>query len=140
MERTPKILVFADEPMFIVTMLSELEDRGFAVVPMKPGGRETWPQLQDIDAAVFDLHQPNETAVHLALKLRRSTIPVITLGNGPSVHSARLAGDDLRFSKPVDYDRLADRLYQLASQPLAIALQGNAGAIQRSCTAFAEEH
>ena len=132
MDRSPKILVVADEPMFIVDMLSELEGRGFAIEPMTPGEHENWSQPHGIDAAVFDLHQPDEISLQFASMLRRSGIPIVALGGGSSGNSARIAGAENCLSRPVDYDGLADILCGLVSRPLPIATHASAGAFQLS--------
>lgn len=121
MKQSPKILVVTDEPMLTVTMLTELEDRGFAVEPVKPGERRIWPHPEDIDAAIFDLHQPDDVSLRLAQKLCRAAIPLITFGGGQSFSSIRIAGAENCLSKPIDYDRLADCLFTLVSRSAAIA-------------------
>lgn len=135
---SPKILVITDEPMLTVNLLSELEDRGFVVEPMKPGEHRNCSHSA-IDAAIFDLHQSDEISVRLAYKLLRSAIPLVTLGGGSSFNSVQIAGAQTCLSRPVDYDRLADLLFDLVSQPLAITLHAGAGVLQQPAAMSADE-
>jgi len=135
---SPKILVITDEPMLTVNLLSELEDRGFVVEPMKPGEPRNCSH-SGIDAAIFDLHQSDEISVRLAYKLLRSAIPLVTLGDGSSFNSVRIAGAQTCLSRPVDYDRLADLLFDLVSQPLAITPYAGAGVLQQPAAMSVDE-
>ncbi len=139
MDRSPKIMVVTDEPMLMVTMMSELEDRGFSVEPVKPGEHRTWSQPKDIDAAVFDLHQLDEVSLRLAYKLRRSAIPLVTLSGGSSFNSVQIAGAQTCRSSPVDYDRLADILFDLISHPLVVTAHARAGAFQHPDVMVADD-
>ncbi|MEP3435408.1 MAG: hypothetical protein ABJN75_01280 [Hoeflea sp.] len=138
MHMSPKILVVTDEPMLTVNLLSELEDRGFAVEPMKPREHRNCAH-SGIDAAIFDLHQSDEMSLRFAYKLLRSATPIITLGGGSSFNSLRIAGAQTCLSRPVDYDRLADLLFNLVSQPLAITPRAGAGVLQQPAAMSADE-
>ncbi|MDP2121187.1 MAG: hypothetical protein Q8K28_14915 [Hoeflea sp.] len=113
MDRSPTILLVADEPMLVVDMLCELEARGFAVVPMKPDEQRTWPQSHPCEAAILDLHGPDLTTQGIALSLRRRAIPIVALGGSTAAQSARLGDAVTCLAKPLDYDRLADLLMDL---------------------------
>ncbi|AKH98883.1 CheY-like receiver domain-containing protein [Hoeflea sp. IMCC20628] len=126
MDRSPKILIVTDEPMLMVDMLFELEDRGFDIEPMKPGEHRSWSQLHVIDAAVFDLYQPDKVPLPFAAKLWRCRIPIVSLRSGTSV---RGAGAETCLSKPVDYDRLADLLIEMTCKTSAIASYASVGAL-----------
>lgn len=116
MQSTPTILLVADEPMFIVDMLLELESRGFAIVPMRPDGDRASVRSDAYDAAVLDLHGRYALPQTIALNLRRQAIPVVVLDGGNATHSARFLDGAIRLSQPVDYDRLADLLWELVSR------------------------
>lgn len=138
MHTSPKILVVTDEPMLTVNLLSELEDRGFAVEPIKPGEHRNCVH-SGIDAAIFDLHQSDEMSLRLARNLLRWAIPLVTLGGGSSFSSVLIAGAQTCLARPVDYDRLADLLFNLVSQPLAITLHAHAGVLQKPAAMSADE-
>ncbi|MCY0093769.1 hypothetical protein [Hoeflea ulvae] len=137
MHTSPKILVVTDEPMLTVNLLSELEDRGFAVEPMRPGEHRNCSH-SGIDAAIFDLHHPDEVSLMFASKLRRSAIPLVTLGGCVPSNSVRIAGARNFLSRPINYDSLAELLCELISQSQTIAPQ-NVVAFQRPEAMSAEE-
>lgn len=127
MDISPKILVVTDEPMMMVDMLSELEDRGFSVEHMKPGNARIWLRPNSIDAAVFDLHRPDERSLQFASKLRLSRIPIVSLDGRWQSSPVRIAGAQICLSRPVDYDRLAELLFELASRRFAFDPRSSAG-------------
>ncbi len=132
MDRSPKILVITDEPMLMVDMMSELEGRGFAVEPMKPGDHRNWLQTDSIDAAIFDLDQPDDLSTRIVSKLHHAAIPLITLGDGAPFKSERIAGAEICLAGPVDYDKLSDLLFELVSGPHSMVPHSMAAAVEQS--------
>ena len=128
MDRSPKILVVVDEPSLMVDMFFELEGRGFVVEPVKPDEYSRYATPKAVDAAVFDLHNPNQIAEAIAARLHGLAIPVVTLGRDESVVAGRIAGIDISLPKPVDYDRLAGVLFDLVGRSGALASQGQSAA------------
>ena len=118
MDKDPKILVVAEEPMLMVDMLSELEGRGFSVEPMKPGEQSNnCLRPGAVDAAVFDLHHLKQASLRFASELRRLSVPVVALGDDHSSDMARQAGIGNCLPMPVDYDRLSELLLALVRLP-----------------------
>tara|TARA_R110002020_G_scaffold25060_6_gene81600 strand:- start:3452 stop:3874 length:423 start_codon:yes stop_codon:yes gene_type:complete len=126
MDRTPKILVVVDEPSLMVDMFFELEGRGFVVEPAKPDEYSRYATPKAIDAAIFDLHHPDEIALTIAARLHGAAIPVVTLGTELSIVSGRTAGVEVSMPKPVDYDRLAGVLSDLVCKSRSAASQPKA--------------
>lgn len=118
MDKDPKILIVAEEPMLMVDMLSELEGRGFSVEPMKPGEKSNnCLHPGAVDAAVFDFHRLKESSLRFASELRRLPVPVVALGDDHSFEVAHEAGIENCLPMPVDYDRLSELLLALVHFP-----------------------
>lgn len=115
MDRTPKILVFANEPMLTVDIMSELEARGFEVEPMNPGDRNGARPLKQLDVAVLDINGGGEPSMSFASDLLHSDLPVVILGASRDI--SRFGANAHVLPKPVDYNHLSDLLTRLAAQP-----------------------
>jgi DNA-binding response OmpR family regulator len=130
MDKDPKILVIAEEPMLMVDMLSELEGRGFSVEPMKPDEQSNnCLHPGAVDAAVFDFHHLKQSSLRFASELRRLSVPVVALGDDHSSDLVRQAGIENCLPMPVDYDRLSELLLALVrfSAPAHDETGGHAG-------------
>ncbi|WP_420410155.1 hypothetical protein [Hoeflea sp.] len=112
MDRTPKILVIASEPILAVDIMSELEARGFEVEPMKPGDCEGSRAPNDVDVAILDINGAGVPSVQFASDMLHSDIPVVMLG--ASKEMGRLGMKAHVVQKPVDYTSLASLLTTLS--------------------------
>ncbi len=114
MDRTPKILVFANEPMLTVDIMSELEARAFEVEPVKSGEHDGLRPLSQVDVAVLDINGADGSSLSFVSDLLRSDVPLVMLG--ASDNTSRLRANAHVLPKPVDYDRLSDLLATLTGQ------------------------
>ena len=114
MDRTPKILVFANEPMLTVDIMSELEARAFEVEPMKPGKRDGSRPLKQVDVAVLDISGSDELSLNFVSDLLHYDIPMVMLG--ASNDMSRLGVNAHVLPKPVDYNHLSDLLTTLTER------------------------
>lgn len=113
MDRTPRILVFANEPILIVDIMSELEARDFEVEPMKPGEHDGSRPFKRVDVAVLDFNRSDEPSLNLVSDLLHFDIPLIVLGASDDM--SRLGVNTHILSKPVDYNHLSDLLATLTA-------------------------
>ncbi|MEQ8306807.1 MAG: hypothetical protein RIA09_09615 [Hoeflea sp.] len=113
MDRTPRILVFANEPILIVDIMSELEARDFEVEPMKPGEHDGARPFKRVDVAVLDINRSDEPSLNLVSDLLHFDIPLIVLGASDDM--SRLGVNTHILPKPVDYNHLSDLLATLTA-------------------------
>jgi hypothetical protein len=114
MDRTPKILVFANEPMMTVDIMSELEARAFEVEPMKPGKRDGSRPLNQVDVAVLEISGSDELSLNFVSDLLHYDIPMVMLG--ASNDMSRLGVNAHLLPKPVDYNHLSELLTTLTER------------------------
>ncbi|MEQ8480528.1 MAG: hypothetical protein RIC18_07715 [Hoeflea sp.] len=114
MDRTPKILVFANEPMLTVDIMSELEARAFEVEPMRPGKHDGSRPLNRIDVAVLDTNGADEPSLNFVSDLLHSDIPLVMIGASDDM--SQLGVNAHYLPKPVDYNLLSDLLATLTGQ------------------------
>ncbi len=137
MNESPKILIVSDEPMLLVDLLYELEDRGFTVLPRTRGDYALCSIQQDIDAAVFDFRHPDHLDMKFMSGLRRSGIPVVMFGGGSSTIPVEISQTATCVTKPVDYDELTGILHRVAGRVFMSNIQtgGSAMPLSQSITA-----
>jgi ActR/RegA family two-component response regulator len=129
MNESPKILILSDEPMLLVDMLYEFEDRGFTVEPRNRGDYAMCSNEHEIDAAVFDFRRADDLDLQFASRLRQSGIPMVVFGGGSSTIPVEISGSAFCIAKPVDYDEVTAILQRLVNRVTVSDAIARGGAI-----------
>ena len=122
---TKKILVVDDDLDFIELLRYRLPDPVYTVLSATNGTdglNQVWHHLPDV--ILMDLSLPDLDGLTLCEILRRQSstrqIPIVivsALANDVTRYSAEIAGASGFFAKPLDFDRLKERLSALLAHP-----------------------
>jgi DNA-binding response OmpR family regulator len=118
----PRILFVDDDPIVIKAMRSLLDKAGFEPVCCATAEDAMSKAQSSIDAAVLDIHLPDENGLELSQRMRAThgpDFPIIILSGDNSMETIRAlptAGATYFFSKPVNPPILIEQLRDLTSR------------------------